>query len=129
MAFHNYFSDPYADAAAAGLVVVVPQRDELQLDIDTPEDLEHYEQMRQLLQDTGYYVQEVRRTKSVSGNTHVYVRALWTERLSVLERIMLQAMLGSDRKRELLSYLRHKSGDKSKPPTVLFERPEELAAA
>jgi hypothetical protein len=62
-----------------------------------------------------------RATKSKSGNTHVYVTL--PEPLPVFERIALQAILGSDAKREMLNFIRAKRGD-SGEPILMYEVPK-----
>lgn len=58
-------------------------------------------------------------TISKSGNRHMYFRA--NRDLTNVERILLQACLGSDPVREILSFFRDTLS--SEAPTVLFETP------
>lgn len=68
-------------------------------------------------------------TVSKSGNAHVYLRV--TDLcgnpypLTTTDRVALQAILGSDRKRELLSYLRIQDFNIGgvRAPTAFFEVP------
>lgn len=112
---------PQATAAALGLIAVAPEVDELQLDIDNKSDMDIVDDMLGLLaaSDIGARVEKV--TTSKSGNTHVYLRLEWPVELDPVTRIALQACFGSDRKRELLSLLRHVFKTQH-PPTVLFEK-------
>lgn len=114
---------PKRTAASLGLDVVEPAGDELQLDIDDLSDMRFVDEMIGLLSisDIGVRIHKV--TSSKSGNTHVYLRLEWPCQLDAVTRIALQACFGSDRKRELLSLLRHVFKTQH-PPTVFFEVPD-----
>lgn len=109
--------DPFEDAELHGLLCVVPEPDELFLDIDDPKDLDHLDAMLAVFVENGVYAERLKDTRSKSGNRHVYVR--FGRTFEPMERIALQACLGSDRKRELLSILRVFNGNKF--PTVFYE--------
>ena len=98
---------PQEVADRLGLDLVLPGPLELQIDLDSPDDHVVLTMMRELLAKNGELVEEVKRTTSAGGNTHVTLKmpAGWGE-LSPLLRVALQACLGSDRKREVLSILR-----------------------
>ena len=115
-----FFLDPYTVARDRGLRVVRPGPKDIQLDIDTPEQLAHYTAQLELLNHlTQDQFSEVKRTVSPGGNTHVYVRS--HRPLQPTTRIAFQTLLGSDPKRELLSMARLMvMGDDL--CTVLFER-------
>jgi hypothetical protein len=112
--------DPVEIAKQRGLTVVLPDQFQLFIDLDqkdgTPSEL--IEGMA-LLQNYGIGVTVERTTRSSGGNQHIYLR-LGTA-LTDTERILLQACLGSDSKRELLSWLRIKLQVK-RHPTVFFEK-------
>jgi len=110
---------PEVDAQALGLNVVYPADDELLLDIDSNADAEWLVQMLDVLRENDESVEVEKTTTSKSGNLHVYIKM--DRKLSSIERVALQACLGSDRKRELLSVLRIWYTDRA--PTVLFEKP------
>ncbi len=110
---------PEVDALALGLDVVYPVDDELLLDIDSSADAEWLTQMVEVLRENGEPIEIEKTTTSKSGNLHVYIKM--GRKLSPIERVALQACLGSDRKRELLSVLRIWYTDRA--PTVLFEKP------
>ncbi len=121
--------DPYAEAAEKGWDVVLPGDNELQIDIDDEESLDVYDEMVDVLESTGYYIVNERRTPSKGGNTHITVKVVGHGlTISPLERVALQAMLGSDRKRELLSLLRIWKPEANRPPTLFFEVQDEEAA-
>lgn len=114
---HN---DPVALASRLGLVAVAPADDELQLDIDDPGDLDVVNAMLTVLESHDIPCEIRRVSPSKGGNVHVVMRVEWPRQLDPVTRIALQACFGSDRKRELLSLLRHEFKTQN-PPTVLFE--------
>jgi hypothetical protein len=104
-----------------GLVVVKPKPDELFVDVDSFEALGvcavHVERLKTLVVSS-------KRTPSPSGKPgrfHVVVK-LSRPVKDDFERISLQALLGSDVTRELLSWLRASAGVAD--PTVFFEKAE-----
>jgi hypothetical protein len=117
MRVHN---DVNQMAVRLGLVPVHPEPDELQLDIDDRDDMRVAVDMLAVLEGNGVPARVIKTTRSKSGNAHVYIKLEWPEGLDPVTRIALQACLGSDRKRELLSLLRHLFQTQH-PPTVLFE--------
>src|SRR5262245_25411511 len=105
-----------------GLVPVLPMDDELFLDIDDEADLQVVKANLAVLESNGFAIVETKRTESKSGNGHQHVYLKAPRDLNSLERIAFQACLGSDRKREALSLLRHMDGKYA--PTVFFEVPK-----
>ena len=95
---------PEVVAKAKGLVLVLPEPNQIFLDIDSKGDEQHLAEMLECLIDNGEEFDYEKRTVSPGGNLHVYLRTKWA--LDPLLRVALQACLGSDRKRELLSLLR-----------------------
>jgi hypothetical protein len=67
----------------------------------------------------GIRIRWVRLDRSHSGRWHMLIE--WAARFSKLETIALQAMLGSDYKRELFNLYRVRSGVKSRRWNFLFE--------
>lgn len=113
-------------ALERGCSVVTPRPNELFLDIDTDEDLETFKGQISLLElyfegdDIAW-----RAAQSPSGRPGRYHVTVTVPRfVDEQERVALQACLGSDRKRELLSLKRIRQGHIS--PTCFFEK---LAAA
>jgi hypothetical protein len=109
-------------AEACGCQVEYSQADELQLDIDSEDDLEFFLSMMGMIEDLNIVslrdpVMTVRRSKS--GKRHVTVHL--GESLPAPTRILLQACLGSDRRRELLSYVGLLRGQGN---PILFFRPK-----
>ena len=88
-------------AEANGFTIVKGSGRELLLDLDTEQDIKDYEVTLALLKGL-YSLEETARWPSKNGKTHVILR---TCRLSREERVMLQAVLGSDRKRAAICLL------------------------
>lgn len=114
------WTDEYAQKKAAGLGCTVEYADEgtLQLDIDNEVDFTAFVEQLALLRDLKIGFDYIRWTcrPSRSGNHHVTVRL--TDPLPMTIRILLQACLGSDRKRELLAYAGMLKGQEH--PILLF---------
>jgi hypothetical protein len=116
---------------AEGLGLECIESDErlLQLDLDSPEAVEAHGVLLEMFKRyfpktlSGKSVAIVGQmtTTSKSGGTHVYLTL--AQPLSERERIELQSLLGSDRKREILNLVRvDRLGD---GVITLFETPEE----
>lgn len=114
------FVDPYVSAQKTGERVVLPEPREVLLDLDTEEDWEQMNKMRGILAGLGLYLQVVDTHPSKSGLPHRHVTLAAPRALTPIERVALQACLGSDRKRETLSLARIFLGDPA-PATVFFE--------
>lgn len=108
----------FADAEKRGFTIVRPGADELLLDLDRPIDVAFMVDTLAILKDNGFPFEETKRIVSKSGHLHVYLKA--PRAVTPLERLALQAMLGSDRKRELLGFLRIEN--EVPDPTVFFEK-------
>lgn len=120
---HDLDDDIDATAKSMGLVVVEPADDELLLDIDDDiVGMMWMTKMLEVLRRNGVGVEMIKQTVSKSGNAHVYLR-LDRRILTPMARIALQACLGSDRHREILSAVRVMMKC-DRPPTVLFEVPD-----
>jgi hypothetical protein len=96
----------------------------LQIDIDTDEDYEFFEKQVSRLREYMDLPATYDVLRSISGNRHILIQL--PRPLPVKDRIMLQACLGSDRVREILSYARYRKGD---PQPVLLFRPRLLLTA
>jgi len=108
-------------AASDGLLVVYPTENELQIDIDNEQSYLFFLRQKNIL---NRFVRiesfDVRPSKSGLPRRHITVR-LQTP-VTVLERLCLQACMGSDRIREVLGYVRYKTNDPT--PTLFFEKKE-----
>lgn len=109
-------------AEARGCVVIEPKPNELFIDIDRASDLECFWRNLGWLEDlvTGYIM-----SPSTSGQSDKYhiVVTLKRDVRDAYERIGLQAILGSDRLREVLSWRNAVHG--SGRPTCFFEKKPE----
>lgn len=119
----HYFECPIQKGKDLGLDVIIPGPNDIQLDLDNPSlDNSTLDRAISILNSNGVPVSIVKRLPSKSGiGEHVYLS--WPKPLTELERLLLQACLGSDRVRELLGYFRHLRG--IEPVSCLFEKPEE----
>lgn len=108
-----------AQAWINNLVVVYPKPNQLFLDIDDDEALAKFDKVSSLLAAKygGGYHHTI--TPSRSGGTHRHVTITLEKDVTPMERITLQAILGSDPLRELLSLDRLKAGCPN--PTLFFE--------
>lgn len=109
-------------AKECNLDIVIAGPQDIQLDIDDTAALARYENIIGWAFQF-YPMKEIKRTISKSGkNTHIYLRL--DNPTPALERIFVQAILGSDPKREMLSSARLSMGD---PHPVLFYEIKETA--
>jgi hypothetical protein len=104
--------------------IITPGAREIFIDIDNERDMNLMEARIETLLKNGIQVEVTRQTPSKTpGHWHVVLE--FDRDLTPTERLVLQACLGSDRKRELLSLLRIWLVPEA-PPTVFFE-PKETA--
>ncbi len=108
--------ETFKSAIAKGMVVKIPSDHELFLDIDSKEDFTHFQKIIGYLPDVKGWI----RSESKSGYPKCHVTVTMNRVVTNGERILLQAVLGSDRLHELLSYLASRQGHTH--PTVFFER-------
>lgn len=107
-------------AKKEGLKVVYPGPKELQIDIDSEKNLATFMEHLSIL---AKYLDIVRIviTPSLSGKTlHFHATVACTRYFNVPERICLQALLGSDLKREVLGFIMMKNGESK--PTLFLEK-------
>lgn len=112
--------DIQAKAAELNLEVKYPTSDELFVDIDTNEDFIF---LNSNIDKLKKHFKSVTFTWSISKSggdkKHIIVKMPWP--MSEIERICLQACLGSDRVRELLSFI-SLNHDPLCKPTCFFEK-------
>lgn len=109
--------ESFKRATDAGLEIVKPGATDIQIDLDTPIVPDTFMHRVMMAEDLGLVKKfSEKATPSKGGNWHVTLQA--TRPLTPLDRLMLQALLGSDWKREMLSYQRYLNGDME--PSVLF---------
>lgn len=113
----SQFSLDYA--SEHNLKVVVPKPNELQLDIDSDADYATYGRMYNMLSNLGYVTSaSTSPSRSKPEGRHVTVTLSFQP--TAIERIALQAIMGSDLAREAFSFWRYKTGEAI--PTLFFER-------
>lgn len=107
-------------AVKNGWKVILPEANQLLIDIDNEADYQVWSRARHLIEKT-LKIKKVVETPSKSekpGKWHITVDLGVT--LTAAERITLQAMLGSDRMREILSFFRLQNTDSE--PTLFYEK-------
>ena len=104
-----------AKASVLGRVVVFPKSNELFIDIDTPTAMLKFVRGVARLSGVTYLVRPS--PSGRPGRHHVVVTM--PHQVTPMERIALQAMLGSDSVREMLSWMRIQRGIDE--PTLFFE--------
>lgn len=112
--------DAHEIAQKNGWRVVVPENNQLQLDIDDNHSYQIWAKHRNVIEKS-LKITKVVETPSKSGKPgrcHITVDLDVT--LKPDERIVLQALLGSDRTREILSWVNLKRNDES--PTLFYEK-------
>lgn len=113
-------SNARRDADARGLEMYEPKDREFLVDLDDTESQYVMEALIPLARRVGIDVRLTKITRSQHGNKHAYLEVPFP--LTALERLLLQAVFGSDRKRELLAFARYRKG--IEPTSVLFEVPK-----
>ncbi len=116
-------AEALAIAAEKGCVVRVPGPRELFIDIDSEEANANFERLLKACPPG--LVERFERAPSPSGAPgHYHVVVLLSRDVkSDTERVLLQAVLGSDPMRELLSWRRIENGSDSASVSIFFERP------
>lgn len=115
-------TNAYEEAGKKGLTVVVPAPNQLFLDFDNAVDFGLYKQRLRIFEHNVCPVEGTKETASRSRKPgHYHVVVTLARKVTPVERILFQALLGSDGKRELLSYVRVLNGDPV--PTLFFEKP------
>lgn len=115
--------DFMARMIAQGYAIVLPKPNELQIDIDTDEQFAIFERASESMArnwwlDSGMYSIEINPSKSGLPSRHVTITLPFD--VTPWQRVALQASLGSDPMRELLSSIRLMKGDVA--PTLFVEQ-------
>jgi len=117
----NRYAEALAVAKEKGCVIVAPKPNELFIDIDEEEQLDVFKgQIKRVIEVFGKRVSWNQRSSpsGLPGRYHIVV-TLPVE-VTAVERIALQACLGSDLVREILSWARMRLGHDL--PTCFFEK-------
>jgi hypothetical protein len=107
-------------ARSRGWRIVEPKPNELQIDLDGARALRQYGMQFSILRRAGLakgWMEHIKESKK-RGHVHVIIRM--PKRINNRERVLLQAVLGSDIKREAFNYVRVVK--RNKYPIVLFEK-------
>lgn len=117
--FHTIRSaKAFEEAKEEGNIVVLPETNQLLIDIDSPEAEAVYNKNKPKFDMHVAGIISEERRPSRNGNTHIYVTL--DRDIDERERILYQLFLGSDQTRELLSYIRVINDDKN--PTLFIEK-------
>lgn len=108
--------EAHAKAMEAGHEILVASDLIIQLDLDSAADVSVFERHSGRLKDLGLAVASAESWPSKSGNKHVQITL--SAPVPILERIAVQCVLGSDRKREFLAMRDVKAGYEF--PLMLF---------
>jgi hypothetical protein len=108
------------DAKAKGCVIVLPGVREAFVDIDSLDAYAVFDKHAVKLAEVLPFTY-VRRPSPSGRDGHFHVTCTFERDLTPVERITIQAVLGSDLMRELLSFRRYVTGDAA--PTLFFEKP------
>lgn len=103
-----------------GLEIVYPKANELQLDIDNKEAYDYFHQNKWILEQW-FGIRAITERVSKSGGDKKHITVQLGVVLTTVTRILLQAVMGSDKKRELLSFVMYAKGNEKKP-TLLLEK-------
>ena len=109
------------DAARDRLVVKIPLNNQLFIDIDTETDLVEWDRNYGFV-DEMFGIDSFTTTPSRNKPQGQHIVVTLERPIAPLERVLLQAILGSDRKREAISLWRIRNNDPD--PTLFFEKSE-----
>jgi hypothetical protein len=112
-------------ARVTGEVVIFPESNQLLIDIDSELDHAMYIRLSSILSEWCTIEREEIKPSSSAGHYHITLTL--NKELDPVTRIALQACLGSDKKRELLSFIRFQRGDER--PTIFIAPPMKLLKA
>jgi len=119
---YDFDASAQAVAESRGLVVVFPKENELQIDIDSPEQLaEFFRRLNYLCDSPLFNYNSHKLTTSNSGKGHHHVTIVCDRTFTEVERMMLQAALNDDPLRVFLNARRWLYGIEN--PSRLFEKP------
>jgi hypothetical protein len=106
-------------AAKENLTVVYPGDDEVLIDIDNDHSFQVYLKHRDVIaKHLGILSENVQPSRNKKEGLHVTLKM--KSPVTELERIAIQACLGSDRMREVLGFIQYKNGDPH--PTLFLEK-------
>lgn len=107
------------EAADENLEVVFPAKNQLQIDIDSDHAFNIYQETKEIVERYyGLILEDIKPSRSGLPKRHITI-TLYGD-LNEFERIALQACLGSDRIREILSVIQARHNDPH--PTLFLEK-------
>jgi hypothetical protein len=112
----------YRDASLEGLQVVLPETNQLFVDIDSDFAFLTYEKNLKAIYEWYEVEGEPIITPSRSGGERKHIIITLSEPIGVKDRLILQAFLGSDLRREFLGLQRIRQKDPN--PTLFLEKKE-----
>lgn len=108
------------EVESEGLLVIRSDDFTLQIDIDNKDGMAMFERNKWLLEFLGVVNTIIEPSKSGLPKRHITIKM--SQSVDLFKRILLQLLLGSDSKREVLNTLRAIKG--IEPNVVFFERKE-----
>jgi len=115
---HSQWGMPRAKRAK--LILVEPEQDELQIDIDGCRALRHYGAQFAILQKAGITHGWKESMTPSRAKNHMHITIKLPRVITNLERVCLQSILGSDPMREAFNYVR--VNKRTRYPIVFFEK-------
>lgn len=114
-------------AADGGLEVKYPAPQQLFIDIDNDHSFKLYQRQVDILRKyVGVFNEEIAPSRNGLPGRHITLTFRPFCKFTETQRIALQACMGSDRVRELLSYVQNENGDPH--PTLFLEKSQSQAA-
>lgn len=111
----------FRKAEEQNLEIVYPKENELQLDIDNKEAYDYFHQNKWILEQW-FGIRSITERVSKSGGDKKHITVELGVILTTVTRILLQAVMGSDKKRELYSFIMYAKGNEKKPTLLLEKR-------
>lgn len=105
------------------LKIVLPRPRQIQIDIDNDADYAQFTQAWDMLRDMNLGAKGFSERPSRNGGEGRHITCDFYVDITPLERIVLQAILGSDWRRELFSFARLKEGEVI--PTLFYEKADD----
>jgi hypothetical protein len=116
-----------ARAERENWVIVEPKPNELQIDLDGFRAIRAYGLQYDILSKAGITTRWKERTSPSMSRNHIHITITLPSPIDNYKRVMLQALLGSDIKREAFNLCR--VVNKNKYPIVFFERGNDIAGS
>lgn len=108
-------------AKKGNLVIKRPKDDEVFIDVDTQDQYLQFLMVQKFFQEHGYILNTEDSASPSGREHHRHIVVRWYRALSEYERVALQTILGSDPKREMLSWQGLEAGHQG--VSVFFENP------